>query len=166
MGAPLQDRDGIMRIGLVATLALVLCACGSKDEQSATNKQAAATAVAALGDESVAAVLESAGKPLAKLRFLVESRPVVGKPFNLKLTVTTEAPVPQLVITPESTVLTATPASVMVALGHAGDTDREFNAGHVFSVTASQEGLAELVVHLTQDDTPEALYRIPILVAK
>ncbi len=28
-----------MRIGLVVTLALVLCACGSKDEQSAANKQ-------------------------------------------------------------------------------------------------------------------------------
>jgi hypothetical protein len=156
-----------MRIGLVATLALVLCACGSKDEDGAVSKQAAATAVAALGDESVAAVLESPGTPFAKLRFLVESRPVVGKPFNLTLTVTTGEPVPQLLVTPESTVLTATPANVMVALGHAGDTSREFSASHVFSVTANQEGLAELTVHLTTEgDTPEALYIIPVLVAK
>lgn len=157
----------MMRIGLVVTLALVLCACGSKEEESAANKQAAAKAVAVLGDESVAAVLESQGTPFARLRFLVESRPVVGKPFNLKLTVTTEAPMPQVLVTPESAVFTATPASVMVALGHPGDTSRQFSASHVFSVTANQEGLAELVVHLAADgDTPEALYIIPVLVAK
>jgi hypothetical protein len=156
-----------MRIGLVAALALVLCACGSKDEEGAANKQAAAKAVAVLGDESVDAALGSPGTPFARLRFLVESRPEVGKPFNLKLTVTTEVPVPQLLITPESPVLAATPASVMVALGHAGDTSREFSASHVFSITANQEGLAEMVVHLkAEGDTPEVLYIIPVLVAK
>jgi hypothetical protein len=162
-----MDRDGIMRIGLVATLALVLCACGSKDEEGASNKQATATAVAALGDESVAAVKESPGTPLARLRFLVESRPVVGKPFNVKLMLTADEHVPQLLVTPESTALSATPERVMVALGHPGDTTREFTANQVFSILATREGLVELAVHLTvEGDATPSLYVIPILVAK
>jgi hypothetical protein len=162
-----MDRDGIMRIGLVATLALVLCACGSKEEEGATNKQAATTAVAALGDESVAAVKESPGTPLASLRFQVESRPEVGKPFNVKLMITSGQPIPQLLVTPESTALTALPERVMVALGHAGDTSGAHTAVQVFSLTASQEGIVELTVHLTAEgEAAPALYVIPILVAK
>jgi glucose/arabinose dehydrogenase len=156
-----------MRIGLVAALALLLCACGTKEEEGATNKQAAAAAVATLGDESVAAVKESQGVPVARLRFLIESRPVVGKPFNVKVTLAGDQHVPQLLVRPESTALVATPERVMVSLGHAGDTGSEFTAVQVFSLIANQEGLVELAVHLTVDgEANGALYLIPILVAK
>lgn len=156
-----------MRIGLVATLALALCACGSKEDDSATSTQAATNAVAALGDESVAAVKESPGTPVARLRFLLESRPVVGKPFNVKLTMAGDEHVPQLLVRPESTALLATPERVMVALGHAGDTTREFTAVQVFSLIANQEGLLELAVNLTvEGEATSTVYLIPILVSK
>ena len=156
-----------MRIGLVAALALLLCACGSKDEDGAADKQAAATAVKTLGDESVAAVKESPGTPVARLRFLVESRPVVGKPFNVKLTLAGDQHVPQLLVRPESTALDSTPERVMVSLGQAGDTGREFTAVQVFSLVANQEGLVELAVHLTvEGEATGTLYLIPILVAR
>jgi glucose/arabinose dehydrogenase len=157
-----------MRIAVVAMLALVLAACGSKTENEAAAQKRAATASAQAPDsEEVAAVLESTGTPLAKVSFVIESRPVVGRAFNVKVIVSSTTPVPQMLVAIKAGELVVEPASVMLVLGEAASGGGEKVNSQTFLVTAPKEGLAELGVRLTTDaDTPETLYIIPILVAR
>jgi len=159
-----------MRIALVAMLALALAACGSKTEEAVpAKKHTAAAATHPPADDEVAAVLESTGTALAQLRFVIAERPVVGKPFNLKLIVSATAPLPQLLLTAESNDFLIDPANFPLPLteAEAASGGREYRGSHDFSVTAAKEGLAELSVHLTVGpDASEALYVIPVLVVK
>ncbi len=158
-----------MRIALVAMLALVLPACGSKTEEAATAKHAAAAATHIAVDDEVAAVVDSAGTPLAKVRFVIDSRPVSGKPFNLKLVFSAAGPVPQLVVRAESADLKidAPAAPVQLSETEAQSGGREFRGTRDITVLAPQDGLAEVNVHLNADaDTPETVYVIPVLVSK
>jgi hypothetical protein len=148
-------------------LALALAACGSKTEEEGAAQRAAAASAMVAGSDETAAVLESRGTPLAKVRFVVESRPVVGRPFNVKVVVASATPVPQLLVKVTGTNLAVEPASVMLVLGDPVGAGTESSNSHTFAVTAEQEGLTELAVHLTTTpDVPETLYLIPLLVSK
>jgi PBP1b-binding outer membrane lipoprotein LpoB len=156
-----------MRIVLVATLALMLAACGSKTgDEAAAQKRAASAAAQAPGSDEVAAVLESAGAPLARVRFVIDSRPVAGKAFNVKVIVSSATQVPQMLLAIKSGDLVVEPASVMLVLG-ATEGGRENVNSQTFSVTAQKDGLTELSVHLTTEaNASETRYVIPVLVAK
>jgi hypothetical protein len=156
-----------MRNGLLAMLALVLVACGSKTEEGGAAQRAAAASVQVAGSDEVAAVLESAGTPVAKVRFVIDSRPVVGRPFNVKVVVSSATPVPQLLVKVGSADLSVEPSTVILVLAEAGGSGSENINSHTFSVTAGQEGLAELAVRLTTTpEVPETVYIIPVLVSK
>jgi hypothetical protein len=156
-----------MRLCLVATMALVLSACGSKDGGEAGGGRAAATKTtnASPGDESVAAVQVSQGTPLAQLRFVIAARPEVGKTFRLQLIVA-GATGPALRMALQSEVLRVDPAEATLDLSGSGTgTARTYGGSHDFMVVGAQEGLAEVTVRLAEGEgAPETVYSIPVLV--
>lgn len=155
-----------MKHGLVALLALVLAGCGSKTEEGTAQRAAAASAQVA-GSDEVAAVLESAGTPVAKVRFVIDTLPVAGRAFKVKVVVASATPVPQLLVKVTAEDITVEPPTVILVLGETAGGGSEISNSHTFSVTAQQEGLAELAVRLTTaPDVPETVYIIPVLVAK
>lgn len=159
-----------MRISPITMLALLLSACGSKTEQIPPRPQTAAPAAAqpVLDGDAVAAVLESQGRPPVQLRFVLDGRPVAGKPFHLQLVASSSEPVPPMRLTTESSALKIDPATRVLALSAAGSgTVPAYGATYDFYVSAAQEGLAELTVRLVADaDTTETLYVIPVMVGK
>src|SRR5688572_3959238 len=103
------------------TMVLVLCACGSKSEDDAGDGTQAASATANNGsragaNDAVAAVLQSEGTPVARVVFVLETRPVVGQPFSIKLEITAAEPVAALQLSAESATLILAPTSATVAL--------------------------------------------------
>lgn len=158
-----------MKHFLVATLALVLAACGSKGEdETAPAASTAESRPAASGNDSVAAVLESLGTPAAQLRFVIDTRPVAGKPFGLQLIAFASEPVPQLLVAIESDQLRLDATAVELDLSQEvdGGTARSYSASYDLLATAREEGLAEVSVRLRADaDSPEAVYVIPVLVS-
>ncbi len=159
-----------MRISLIGTLALLLCACGSKSgpESAGPTPAAPVSARPSINDDAVAAVLESQGKPLVELRFVLESRPVAGQAFPLQLVASSKEPVLPLQLTTESDALKVDPSTAVLALSATGSgSTASYGATREFTVTSAQEGLAELTVHLVVDqDTPEMVYVIPVMVDK
>src|SRR5690606_24613765 len=108
---------------MTAAVLLALAACGRNDEPSAgaAGDPAAADAMAgdAAGrraDESVAAVLQSQGAPLATLRFTVPERPVAGQAFTMQLSAAAAQPVENLQLQVESTDLVVTPGTAELVL--------------------------------------------------
>jgi hypothetical protein len=153
----------------IAAMTLVLVACGRKDEAPGTGPAASAspTASAAGAEDSadpdaVPAVLQSQGAPVAGLSFVIESRPVIGKPFAVRLLATAEQPLPALLVSVESSSLIVSPASGVLSIAGAGDP-----ASHELAVTAQQAGLAEITVRLRGEgeDAVETAYAIPVLVS-
>lgn len=160
-----------MKYLLVATMALALAACGSKSEdETASMTSAAGPRPIIGGNDSVAAVLDSQGTPVAQLRFVIDTRPVVNKPFRLQLLASATAPVSQIQLTAESDSLLIDPGNAVLELVQeeaASGGARNYSATHDLDVTAKDPGLAEVFVHLTTGpDTPETRYVIPVLVAK
>ena len=157
-----------MRICLIATLALLVAACSGKSEPTATTHKTVAPtlALSGSGDDAVAAVLESQGKPLAQLGFVIDSRPVVGRAFRLQLLVSATTALPAIQLTTESDVLHIDPPGAALTLSESGSGGvRTYSAQHDFTLTAAQPGLTELTVHLTADaDSPETVYAIPVVV--
>jgi hypothetical protein len=144
-------------------MALALSACGSKSEDDAGAGTQAATATAnnsARAGDAVAAVLQSQGTPVARLAFVLETRPVVGQPFSIKLEVSAAEPVAALQLSAESTSLILAPASAILALASAGEP-----VTHELIATSQQEGLAELTVRLKAGEGAEAVYAVPVLVS-
>jgi hypothetical protein len=148
---------------------LALSACGGKspDGAGAAGSSASAPMRAFGGDDAVAAVRESAGTPSVQLRFVLDTRPVVDKPFRLQLVASAAEPIPQLWVSVESAGLNVDPASVALVLTEAGSsTPQQFSARHDLTVLAHQAGLAEVTVRMVRDaDSPEMIYIIPVLVA-
>lgn len=145
----------------MVTMALAVTACGGKSDEGSTAAPAGTTAPASgapRSDDVVAAVLQSPGVPVAKLSFQIESRPVAGKPFAMKLLASATQALPELQLTIESSSLIAAPDTALLALDAAGTT-----VGHDLTVTARQEGLAELTVRL-KAGMAESVYVIPVLV--
>jgi hypothetical protein len=151
---------------MVATMALVVSACGSKGGGEAADGRATRAAPSAsAAEESVAAVRVSQGTPLADLRFVLGSRPEVGKTFHLQVIVS-GATEPQLRLALQSDVLRVDPAGAALDLTGSGTgTSRVYGGSHEFLVVGTQEGLAEVTVRLAAGEgAPETVYSIPLLV--
>lgn len=144
-------------------LTLALAACDKGPDQEAPSAGVAPTAPAAgaarVGSNAVQAVLQSSGTPVAKLEFVLDSRPVAGKPFALQLHVSAAAPVPELHMAAESSGLIIAPDSATLALPEADVVVQEV------LVTAPGEGLVDLNVRLKVAGAPETVYAVPVLVA-
>lgn len=164
---PGRSGGGVRRFPgvITATLLLALAGCGSNGDEPAAsapgtaNDAPATDAAGRNGDDSVAAVLQSQGTPLATLRFTVTERPVAGQAFGLQLAATAAQP-GDLMLRVESTDLVATPETAELALEAAQPVTRDF------TLTATTAGLAELTVRLSGEaGRPETVYAIPVLVA-
>src|SRR5262245_22336860 len=106
-------------LATVVALAAVLAACDrsadkagpSGDKPAAASSRNRNNSNAAASGEPVAAVLQSQGKPVVALNFLIDVRPVLGQPFAMKLLVTADQPVPQLQLAAESATMVVAPAT-------------------------------------------------------
>lgn len=152
---------------MTAAVLLALVACGSNDQSSAGAAGDSALADAPGGDaagrrtdESVAAVLQSQGTPLAALRFTLPERPVAGQAFTMQLSASAAQPLESLQLRVESTDLVVTPDTAELVLDAA-----QTPVVQDFTLTAAGEGLAELTVRMSGDGSrPETVYAIPVLV--
>jgi len=155
---------------LVATMALALAACGSAGDDEASSAGAASVRATTVGDETVSAVLDSQGTPVAQLRFLIDTQPVVGKPFQMRLTASATAAVSRLQLAADSDSLLVDPARAVLDLAldeSSAGTSRSYKATHDLVVLAKQSGLAVVTVRLaTGPDSTETVYSIPVLVAE
>ncbi len=153
------------RTGLLSLLTLVLCACEDKaaaDKASARPAAVVANAAVTVVEEAVAAVRTSSGAPLAQLKFVLPTRPLVGIPFQIKLLVTAAKTPSGLALKPESAGFKADPLAASLVFS-----DEQPTVVQEFMLTALQPGLMELVVHVVADpETPETTYVVPILVAE
>jgi hypothetical protein len=154
-------------VAMAVATALVLAGCGRKDAQQAAapaGSAAPSASVAAgsgLDQNAVAAVLQSPGAPVAALSFLIESRPVVDKPFALKLLATAAQPLPALQLGVESASLIVSPANGVLAIEDAGKP-----VSYELVVTAPAAGLTQLTVSLKGEELPVTEYAIPVLVSE
>lgn len=152
---------------MTAAVLLALVACGSNDQSSAGAPGDAALADATAddaarrrADESVAAVLQSQGTPLAALRFTLPERPVAGQPFTMQLSASAAQPVENLLLRVESTDLVVTPDTAELVLDGAQTPEVQD-----FTLTAAGEGLTELTVRMSGEvGRPETVYAVPVLV--
>jgi hypothetical protein len=157
-GDGMRKRTGT---AAMAAMALVVAACGGSPDEDAAAPPTGATAPgsgAQRGEDVVSAVLQSPGVPVAKLAFHIDTRPVVGKPFGVKLLASASQALPELHLTIESSSLIAAPDTATLALDGSGTA-----VAHDITVTARQEGLAELTVRL-KAGIAESVYVIPVLV--
>lgn len=155
-----------MKLCLIATMALLLSACGGKTEgEVAGGKMAAASSGAGAGDDAVAAVKVSQGAPVAQLRFVLGSRPEVGKTFRMQLVASGSAE-PQLQLALQSDALRVDPASAALDLTPAGDgAARVYSGTRDFLLVGAQEGLAEVTVRVVSGEgATETVYSIPVMV--
>jgi hypothetical protein len=157
----------MMNKSLVAMLVVVLAVAGcGKNKQADGAADAAATARApvAAGADAVAAVLQSTGTPMAKLGFVVLTKPVIGVQSALRLDITSPDPAALLLVA-EADGLDIDPASARasVAFVTGGTT-----VSHELKVTPQREGLAEVTVRLRsgEAESVETVYVIPVLVAR
>lgn len=147
----------------IAAIALALGACGGKQEErapgdAASTGEGATTASRAADNDAVAAVQSTPGTPVARLHFVIESRPVAGQPFVVRLLVSAAEPQPELHLAAESSTLTIQPRTAVLALDTAAGA-----VTHTLTVTAGQAGLAEISVRL-KAGAAETPYAIPVLV--
>ncbi len=153
------------RLVAMLVVALVIAGCGKgKQADSVADAEAAAKAPAAAGADVVAAVLQSPGTPIAKLGFVIATRPVVGTQSGLRLDFSAPEPAAMLVVA-EGDGLAIDPATARanVTLVTAGTT-----VSHQLRFTPQREGLTEITVRLNsgEADSPVTTYAIPVLVAK
>jgi hypothetical protein len=144
-------------------MVLLLPACGSKDAtDAATGGSGRGSGVAGTqaGDDSVAAVIQSVGTPVATLRYSLPERPVAGRPFQVRLSASAPQPVPGLQLTVESTELEFSPERFGLALEQ-----EDSAADQDLTVIAREQGLVDLVVRLTADGVRgETVYAVPLMV--
>jgi hypothetical protein len=151
-----------MNNGLLAMLVVGGLVAGCSGEKAGGSAPTEAKAPAAAGVEAVAAVLQSDGTPVAKLAFVVVTRPVVGAQSDLRLDFSAAAVVPDLQVRAESASITIDPATAVASVSiAAGKT-----VSHQVRLTPQREGLAEVTVRLRAGaDGAETVYVIPVLVA-
>jgi hypothetical protein len=154
-----------MKIGAaVVVMALALGGCNRQGEEPAA--EASGTPSPAGGGErgaadAVAAVMQSQGGPATHMSFLIDTRPVAGKPFAVKLYLSAAEAMPGLQLTVESGNLISTPASATLNIvGPAQAVEQDL------VVTAQQAGLWELAVSIRSPDVAAAtVYKIPVMVS-
>jgi hypothetical protein len=145
-------------IPLIAALAISACS-GEKAEGDAP---ATIKAPAAAGADAAAAVLQSGGTPVAKLGFVVVTKPMAGAQSELRLDLSATAAVPALQVHTEAELITIDPATATTGVSlEAGKT-----VSHVVRITPQREGLTKLTVRLrSAADSNETVYDIPVLVS-
>jgi hypothetical protein len=157
----------MMNNRLVAVLVVVLAVAGCGKNKQADNAAAAgamARAPVAAGADAVAAVLQTPGTPVAKLGFVVVTRPVLGAQSGLRLDVTSAVPAALLASAEgDGVVIDAATARTSLAFVTGGST-----VSHELKLTPQREGLAEVTVRLrsTEPDSVETVYVVPVLVAR
>jgi hypothetical protein len=153
-----------MKTSAVTMLAVALALAGCGDKPAADGEAGTAvpsgegTAARAAPGDAVPAVQMSTGTPVAKLSYVVETRPLKGVPFNVSLLVSAGASIPVLEVAASSTTLEVVPATGVLTL------EGGKPATHELTITAAGEGLAEFTVSLKTEGAAEAVYAIPVLV--
>jgi hypothetical protein len=153
-----------MRYGLSLLVLLSVAACSRDPEPPSAGgaAPAAAASKAPTADDTVAAAQQTAGKSPVTLRFLLDSKPVVGSATPVRLDFTAAEPIAQLAVRAEGAGLTvdATGASAMLALPEAGRV-----VSHTVGVTPQVAGFSELIVHVLPpgDGAAETVYAIPLM---
>lgn len=151
-----------MKYGLSLLVLLSVAGC-SRDPASTTTGTTAATGnKAPVVEETVAAVLLSPAKASIALRFLLESKPVLGSPGRVRLDFSATDPVANLTLRAEGKDLSvdAAGASATISLPEAGKT-----VSHTVSVTPQAPGFSQLIVHAQPpgEGTAEIVYAIPLM---
>jgi hypothetical protein len=148
-----------------AACLLMLAGCGGAPESSAPAAPAApATPAPAASTTTVAAVREGSGNAAVRVRFQLETPPVVGQEVAVQLDFSSYISEPvtldvsfsgdQVVVKPEA-------ATASISLPRSGEDVR-----HTLMVTPRAAGLSELKIHAKiagEDGGAEATYVIPIL---
>jgi hypothetical protein len=146
---------------LLSMLVVALAASGCSGEKASGDAPTAVKAPVAAGADAVAAVLQSGGTPIAKLGFVVVTRPMVGAQSDLRLDLSSVAPVPELQVHSEGEAITIDPATAKASVSlESGKT-----ASHTVRLTPQREGLTRVTVRLRSGaDSAETVYDIPVLV--
>jgi hypothetical protein len=150
---------------LLTVIVVALAGCGTSDRpDAAPDSAASAQAPVVASEAAVAAVLQSAGKPLATVSFVLEGKPVLGTATTLRLNITGPDPVPTLLLSAQGEGLAMDPANAAasLALAEAGAV-----VSHQLEFTPQRAGLTEIVLRLRDADAnnPETVYVVPLLVA-
>jgi hypothetical protein len=141
---------------------LVVTGCSSGDQAGGAAGPKAASKAATAGVEAVTAVLQSAGAPVAKVDFVVVTRPVVGAQTVLQLNISAPAPVSNLQLVAEGDGVLVDPASAKAGFVLLADK----MSHHDLRFTSQREGLGQVTVRLSGGpDAAETVYAIPVLVA-
>jgi hypothetical protein len=150
-----------MNYRLLSLLVVVLAAAGCSGEKADGDAPAAVKAPVAAVAEAVAAVLQSGGTPVAKLGFVVVTKPMVGAQSDLRLELSALAAVPALQVLTEGEAINIDPATAQASVSlEAGKT-----ASHTVRLTPQREGLSRVTVRLrSATDSAETVYDIPVLV--
>ena len=149
-----------MRAVLPFVIMLGVAVCGREPDvaASASGKPANATTVPG-AEDSVAAVVQSPGKPSVSLRFALGDKPRIGAATSLRLDL---AGTPgELSVRLHGEGLVPDPSALSVTIGEDGRA-----ASQSVAVTAHVAGIAELVVRVQplSDGAQEVVYAIPLLV--
>jgi hypothetical protein len=146
---------------LLITLVVALTVSACSGEKAGGEAPTAVKAPVAAGADAAAAVLQSGGTPVARLGFVVVTKPVVGAQSDLRLDLSAPAAVPALQVHVEAEAITIDPATVQAGVAlDAGKT-----VSHVVRITPQREGLTKVTVRLrSAADSAETVYDIPVLV--
>jgi hypothetical protein len=147
---------------LLVTLLMALAVCACSGEKAGGDTSATVKAPAVAGADATAAVLQSGGTPLARLGFVMVTKPMVGAQSDLRLDLSANAAVPALQVHTEGETITINPATAQAGVTlEAGKT-----VSHVVRITPQREGLTKVTVRLRgAADSNETVYDIPVVVA-
>jgi hypothetical protein len=154
---------GFPQAMMVAAI-LALAGCGSREDaqpagEAASGTSSGSTAISQ-GDDSVAAVLQSQGTPLATVRFTLPEKPVAGRSFPLQLAVTSSQGGASLRLSLESEGLQVSPPSAELDFSPSNTTRTQD-----LTLTATEAGIMDLTVRLTGGEgAAETVYVIPVMV--
>lgn len=148
-----------MRAVLPFMILLGVAACGREPDVAASAASKSTSATPAPGaEDSVAAVVQSPGKPAVSLRFALGGRPRIGAATSLRLDLAGAPGALSVRLDGEGLVLE--PSALAVTIGEDGQA-----ASQSISVTAQVAGISELVVRVQPGDgAQEVVYAIPLLI--
>ena len=141
-------------------MALAATGCSDNKEAGKSSVNVAKAPVVVVA-EPVSAAKQSTGTPIAKVAFVLATKPVVGKLSDVRIDLSAAAAVPDLQLQFESASVAVaqetSTATVSIVVGK--------STSHVLKFTPRQEGLGDITVHLrTSPEGAETVYAIPLLV--
>ena len=150
-----------MRVVLPVVILLGVAACSREPDAPAQPENAAAPVsapAAPTAEDSVAAVLQSSGRPQVAVRFAVEGKPVVGTPTPVRLDVSGDPG--SLALRLQGEGLAIDPAGATLVLG-----DDRKPVSQTVTVNPRAAGIVELIVNIQPPgEAREVVYAIPLLV--